>query len=262
MHRGYVKDYRKGLEHPLFTKPLVWHLWNYCRLRANHSDRTTDFNGKPFVVKRGSFITSVRKLVKKTGLSEQNIKTAIKILVSHEMLSKSTQLLTQNATLITVVNYDFYNPMKDDTNTDTNQHLTQSQLTPNKPLTTNKNDKELNKNEKKEDIPIKKDPAEKHYSKSFLRLWVNYPNVSGSKSQTYKNYNSTKKDSEISDDDIYLACMNSVKKQKSEGVSDKYIYRLSNVLGQKYGGDLLELLKYSEPETDEFTDRINDILSD
>jgi len=219
-------------------------LWNYCRLRANHSDRTTDFNGKPFVVKRGSFITSIRKLSKKTGLSEQNIKTAIKTLVAHEMLAKSTQLLTQNATLITIVNYDFYNPRKEDTNTDSNTQPTHSQHTPNEQLTTNKNVKELSKNEKKEDISVKKDPTEKHYSKSFLKLWIDYPNATGSKTQTFKNYKKTITVFSWSDKQIYEAAMKSAKKQKSESkTNDVYYNKLSNVIGDKYRNDLPEILE-------------------
>jgi len=34
MHRGYIKDWRKSLDHPLFKKPLIWHFWGYCLKKA------------------------------------------------------------------------------------------------------------------------------------------------------------------------------------------------------------------------------------
>jgi hypothetical protein len=139
MHRGFVKDYRKGISNPLFSKPLIWHFWTYCRLRANFKDTVIDFNGKPFEVKRGSFIMSLKTASNETGLTAQNIRTAIKILVSHKMIEKSTKELTKQATVITVLNYDVYQQQEEETNKASNKVLTKCQQSPNKVLTIDNN---------------------------------------------------------------------------------------------------------------------------
>jgi uncharacterized phage protein (TIGR02220 family) len=155
---GYIKLHRQSMEHCLFTKPLVWHLWNYCLLEANHQDNLTDFNGRPFLVKRSQFITSFRKMATNSGLSVQNVRTAVRTLENHGMIKKSTQELTQDATLITICNYGRFQGSDRNANTPSNkplaqqQHtfnkpLAQQQHTFNKPLTTNKNEKN-EKNEK------------------------------------------------------------------------------------------------------------------
>lgn len=144
MYRGWIKDYRKGLQNPLFKRPLIWHFWVYCRLRANHEDYVMDFNGKPFEVKRGCFVTSLKTIKDETGLSEQNIRTAIKILSAHKMILKSTQLLTKQATLIEVLNYDYYQSYHSVDNEVDNEVLTESQQSSNEELTTNNNVKKPN----------------------------------------------------------------------------------------------------------------------
>lgn len=151
MHRGYVKDYRKGIEHPLFSKPLVWHFWNYCRLRANYKYNVIDFNGEPFEVERGSFIMSLKTASKDTGLTSQNIRTAIKKLVSHGMIEKSTKELTKQATLIKIVKYDIYQPLEEETNKGNDKVTTKLQQSNDKVTTTNKKEKNV-KTEKKEKI--------------------------------------------------------------------------------------------------------------
>ena len=152
MHRGFVKDYRKGIDNPLFKKPLIWHFWGYCLKRANHKDVEIDFNGKPLLLKRGSFLMSLEKTSKETGLSKQNIRTAIKNLVNHKMIENLTQKVTQQATLINVINYGVYQDFTNQPNTATNKELTQSQHSANTGLTLDKNvknNKELIKNVKK-----------------------------------------------------------------------------------------------------------------
>lgn len=98
-------------------------------------------------------------------------------------------------------------------------------------------------------------------SPAFKKLWNDYPNVKGSKAQTLANYNSCIRKYSLSEDQIYAACMNSLEKQKSEGNS--FFYQLSNVLGQKYSGDIPELLSY-EPKSQEAKDKMDaiDLLPD
>ncbi len=53
---------------------------------ANHKDKEIFFNGKPFLVKRGSFVMSLNTAKINTGLSVQNIRTAIKVLTNFKIV--------------------------------------------------------------------------------------------------------------------------------------------------------------------------------
>lgn len=244
MHRGFVKDYRKSLDHPLFKRPLIWHFWNYCRLRANHKDNVMDFNGQPFSVERGSFVTSVRNAAKDTGLTEQNIRTAIKTLVNHKMIEKSTQTLTQQATIIKVVRFDFYNSSENTTNTVSNTAPTQHQHSTNTVLTTNNNVKNEDNEENNNMQVVKKQPSQKVYPKEFERLWIDYKNSKGSKERTFKNCNKTKNVFCWSDADLYKACMNYQNHHFSEKNSYDYMYQLSNLVGENYRDMLFGYLDF------------------
>ena len=127
MQRGYIRLYRKGLDHALFTRPLVWHFWNYCLLRANFKDREIDFKGHPLLIKRGSFMMSLKNASKETGLSVQNIRSSIRTLVRFKMIEKSTQEVTRQATIISIIKYDTYQKKNDAPNTLSNTVPTQCQ---------------------------------------------------------------------------------------------------------------------------------------
>jgi uncharacterized phage protein (TIGR02220 family) len=150
MHRGYIRLYRKGVDHPLFKKPLVWHFWSYCLLRANYKDREILFKNKPFILKRGSFMMSLKNASRDTGLTIQNIRTALKTLENFGMVKKSTQSLTKQATIISVIKFDEYQKPASDANAETNTVLTQSQHSLNTVLTTDNKVKKVKKLKKKE----------------------------------------------------------------------------------------------------------------
>lgn len=82
----------------------------------------------------GARIASIRKLAVETRLSEQNVRTAIKHLISTREI---TQSATARYTLIQLTNYEKYQG----DNTVTNEQATQYQHSPNTVLTTNKNNK-------------------------------------------------------------------------------------------------------------------------
>lgn len=117
----------------LFNKFMYWEwyrdqntksLFIHCLLKANWKDGR--FEGVN--IKRGSFATSLNTLQKELGLSKQEVRTAIKHLIS-------TQELTQEQhgkfSVITVKNYELYQQV----NTLCNTELTQEQHTSNTGLT-------------------------------------------------------------------------------------------------------------------------------
>ena len=87
----------------------------------------TKFMGE--TIPRGSFVTSLDSLAKELGLSVQEIRTALKHLISTgELTSKSTNKYR----IITVVNYEMYQQV----NKQPNSPLTGNQQATNKQLTT------------------------------------------------------------------------------------------------------------------------------
>lgn len=146
-NEGWIKLHRMSIENPVFQKPLVWHYFQYCLLKANHEDKKIIWNKKEFIVNRGSFITGRKVASKETGLSQQNIRTSIEVLHNLGMIEKSTSKSTSKFTYITVCNYDTYQDNNCNTNQIINQQLTSNQPATNQQLTTNKNDKN-DKNDK------------------------------------------------------------------------------------------------------------------
>ena len=101
MDRGWVKSYRKEVDWEWFTEPYTAHLFHYLVLAANRAPG----KWKGIDVPVGGVITSRSQLAKKTGLSEKQVRTALKHLIStNEVASHSTTKYT----LLIVNNYSLY----------------------------------------------------------------------------------------------------------------------------------------------------------
>lgn len=94
----------------LFPKMLNWEwykdvntkvLFIHCLLNAQWKDGKFE----NIVIPRGSFATGRKKLAKELGLSEQEIRTALKHLISTNELTIETN---NKFSIISVVNYDLY----------------------------------------------------------------------------------------------------------------------------------------------------------
>lgn len=154
---GWIKLHRKLLDWEWYSKPVVKSIFIHSLLRANHKDG----KWRGIDVKRGSYISSVDKLIKELGHSRQEIRTALKHL-------KSTNELTTDSgsqhTVFTVVGYENYQGETSE--------LTNEQPTVNQPSTTNKNVK----NEKNLSKVDSFDYSE--VIDTFNRVMVRSPNVS------------------------------------------------------------------------------------
>lgn len=123
---GWIKLHRKFLEWEWWDDPKVTRLFLYCLLKANYQDK----QWKGQTIPRGTFITSLDQLARGTGLTIQNIRTAMgKLEETGEINKRSTTVNTW----VTIVNYDRYQ--------ETNKPVTNDQQTTNKRLTTTKNTK-------------------------------------------------------------------------------------------------------------------------
>ena len=104
---GWVKLSRKLLDHWLWDdKPFSrGQAWIDLIFSANHQDEKVLFNGKKTEIKRGSRITSIRKLSEKWGWSKDKVRRFLDELEADGMV---TQKRDTHSTLITMVKYDFY----------------------------------------------------------------------------------------------------------------------------------------------------------
>lgn len=128
LKRGYIRLFRALKDWEWFTDINTCHLFIYCLLRANHKD--TDWRG--ITIQRGSFITSLENLSIETGLTKQQVRTALKKL---ELTQEITRSKGGQYTQITINNWSLYQ----DSNTQNNTEITQEQHRNNTEVTTDNN---------------------------------------------------------------------------------------------------------------------------
>ena len=139
---GHIKIDRKILEWEWYSDINTCRLFIHLLLKANWKDGR--FQGTE--VPRGSLVTSYSNLAKQTGLSVQNVRTAIKhLILTGEITSKQQAKFT----VITVKNYDKYQL----DNRVTNNRLTENQQASNKLLTTIEEGKKVRREESNNNIP-------------------------------------------------------------------------------------------------------------
>lgn len=138
---GWIKVHRKILEWEWWDDPNTFRVFMYCLLRANHSDKK--YRGT--TVEKGSFLTGLHVMAEKTKLSIQQVRTSLNKLISTNEITKES---TSKGTRIYVVNWEKYQDKESEVTNKITSKPTNEQQTNNKPITTNKNDKNV-KNEKK-----------------------------------------------------------------------------------------------------------------
>ncbi len=98
---GYIREHRSLLDWEWFKDPFTAHLWEYLRLSANWRDAAY----KGHSVKRGQLVVSYASMAEDTGMSVQNVRTAISHL-------KKTGEITVKAyrgfSIVTITNYEKY----------------------------------------------------------------------------------------------------------------------------------------------------------
>lgn len=154
-----------------YKNPLTCHLAQHLILSAAWKDHKIMVGGNEVLIRRGQVPTGRKRLSEETGLSEQQIRTGIKILKKCGFLtSKSTNKLS----IITLCKYNDYQTHKQ-TNQPTHQPATNQQPTSNQPL--------QNKGNK----------INKEYSADFLEFYSAYP-LKKAKAKAYQAWKKLKPD--------------------------------------------------------------------
>ena len=118
---SYIKLDRKMLTWKWLNEPNVVALWIYILLRANYK-KTIAFDG--VTVDEGCLLTSESKLSKETGLSRQQVRTALSKLVLTKEITKAS---TKTYTLIKVNKWGKYQTTSEADNQGSEQDITQNE---------------------------------------------------------------------------------------------------------------------------------------
>lgn len=130
---GFISLWRCVTDWEWYTDVNTFKLFIHCLLKANFKDKSW----QGIRIERGSFITSLDNLAFETGLSKMQVRTAIKKLkLTHEITHKTTS----HYSIITVNNYNSYQP----NNTQVNTQITYKQHTSNTQVTLTNNDNNVN----------------------------------------------------------------------------------------------------------------------
>ena len=107
MDKGYVKIYRDICDNFVWKdKPFSrGQAWIDLLLMVNHADKKLLFMGNLITIKRGSKITSLRKLSERWGWSKDKVAHFLDVLESDKMISQKRD---SKKTLINVINYDYF----------------------------------------------------------------------------------------------------------------------------------------------------------
>lgn len=134
INNGWVVLHRKFLEWEWYDDTNTKILFLHIILKANWKDK----KWRGIVIKRGSFVTSLAKLSKETGLGVQQVRTSIsKLELTHEI----TYQPTSQYTLLILNNYDKYQDKP-------THEITSDQQASNKRVTTTNKDNKDNKDNK------------------------------------------------------------------------------------------------------------------
>lgn len=128
MAQGWVCVHRKLLDNPIFKNDKLFRVFMFCLLRAQHTAGDQLVGDSVVYLDKGQLATGRISISEQTGLSQQNVRTAISKL---EKLGILTIKPTTKYSVITMVNWNQYQQ--------TNQQVTNKQPTSNQQVTTSNN---------------------------------------------------------------------------------------------------------------------------
>ncbi len=127
----WIKLYRKFREWEWYNDPIVKAVFIELLLTANW--KPTKWKGIELDV--GETVVGRKELADAVGISEQNVRTALRKLENTKTIVKKS---TNKYTIVKVLNYCNYQALAEDNQPTTNQQLTNNQPTTNQQLTTPK----------------------------------------------------------------------------------------------------------------------------
>lgn len=167
---GWVKIHRKIRDNWIWDKPEYLKAWLDLIFKANYEDKRVLLDGEVNNLKRGQFITSIRKLSDEWGWSKDRVLNFLRLLERDEMIHRESD---RKRTLITIENYSFYQVCQD---TDSHSKQDSNQDT-DSPQRRNKEEKKNNKTEL----------SEEKLTRDFNLIYKEYPKKIG-RTKAYKKF--------------------------------------------------------------------------
>lgn len=177
MQEGWILLHRKLQECEIWANSQPFDMrsaWVDLLLLANHKDAEIVFDYKPMTVKRGQYLTSVRKLSARWSWSKDRTLKYLKLLESLGMIHRDS---TNQRTLITIDKYDVYQN-EQDTDKDTKRtrvrtrvgHETDTSKDTGSPQTINDNNDNNDNNDKEDNPynPLKYFPNDEKLDQAFI----------------------------------------------------------------------------------------------
>ena len=103
--KSFITLHRKLLKSAVFSDAELLKVWIWCLIRANHKDCDVVHAGQVLHVKRGQFVTGRFTASEELNMSAMKWRKRIADL---EKLQQISQKTTNRFTIITVVNYSYY----------------------------------------------------------------------------------------------------------------------------------------------------------
>ena len=109
-NNGWISLHRKIRDNWIWSDSEKLKAWIDILLEVNHGEKQIPFDGHMIKIKRGQKLTSLRKMADRWGWSRNRVANFIELLIEAGMV---TAKRTRHGTLLTVVNYGFYQDAQD-----------------------------------------------------------------------------------------------------------------------------------------------------
>ena len=107
MSEGWIKAYRRMLNHPCLSQHDERGLWLTLLLRASHEPSEVRFRGKVVKLARGQLAISMREEAERGGTSHKRLRIILAMMCREGMITVGTAKGTQFS-IVTICNYDLF----------------------------------------------------------------------------------------------------------------------------------------------------------
>ena len=134
---GWIKLHRRLLESSVWGNHNLTRFWIWCLLKASHSSVKTRIRYIEVELSPGQFVFGRPKAAEETGLSEDEVRTCVKVLKAENAIAVTTHF-TKQFSILTINKWDRYQGGDGDIP----QPFTREAPTRPQPIPTIKNDQE------------------------------------------------------------------------------------------------------------------------
>jgi hydroxymethylpyrimidine pyrophosphatase-like HAD family hydrolase len=167
---GWVSIHRKIQEHWVWQDDKAFKIWVGFLMKANHADNKIFFDGQLYEIKRGSFVTSLKKLAHEFKCSIGKIRRILILFQFEHMIELNTDT---KKTHVTIVNYNSY---QNERHTESTQKAYQKH-TESTQTETNNNDNNVNNDNKERESSLTLVETTDQIDKIWRMSWSRNPKL-------------------------------------------------------------------------------------